>query len=402
MDGRRHILFQLSEPPGPTTRDVDMGGGFGPAGAAIGAPPTVDVQVRDLSEAEVLEARADPNVVPAVPMQTRLIEPLAADDEAADLAAAAAAGAAWGVDAVGAIGSPFNGAGIKVAVLDTGIDKTHPAFSGVTITEKDFTGEGDGDNHGHGTHCAGTILGRDVNGVRIGVAPGVTELLVGKVLGAHGGTTEWLVNGMMWALQNGATVISMSIGIDFPGQVKQLTNQGFTVEAATSDALTGYRDNVTLFSTVAKFLNDFAAFGKSAVVVAASGNESERAAAKPYTIAASPPAVADGMVSVGAVGRLANGSLVIAPFSNTGPKIVGPGVAVVSAKRGGGLQAMSGTSMATPHAAGVAALWAQQRLSVLNRIDTKELAGFLSAKAQLVPNLSAVDGGAGLVSAPEM
>ena len=61
-------------------------------------------------------------------------------------------------------GSPFTGLGIVVAVLDTGIDATHPAFAGVTLVKKNFTTEAAGDLHGHGTHCAGTIFGRDVSG----------------------------------------------------------------------------------------------------------------------------------------------------------------------------------------------------------------------------------------------
>ncbi len=389
MDRQRHVVFEIpSIPEGAPPR------GAGPV--AIDTRPKAEVRVEELSPAEVAEARSRPNVVTAIPMRTKLIEPVASDGESR-----AATQVAWGIDAVGALTSPFTGAGIKVAVLDTGIDASHPAFSGVNVTEMDFTGEGNGDSHGHGTHCAGTILGRDVDGVRIGVAPGVSELLVGKVLGAEGGTTEMLVKGIMWALDNGASVISMSIGMDFPGQVAFLIGQGFAAEAATSFALKGYRDNVDLFESVAKFLDDFAPFGKSAVIIAASGNESERARPNPYTIDVSPPAVADGIVSVGAVGQ-AGGGLDIAPFSNTGAKLVGPGVNVVSAGLGGGLVAMSGTSMATPLVAGVAALWAEQRLGTTGELNTAELASFLVGRTQHIPNLAPIDAGAGLVQAPQL
>lgn len=389
MDARRHVLFRIDNP------DLLASGGLGPA---VSAPPIVSLTAAELTSAEVAEARAMPNVVPAAPMRTKLIEPLDAEVPA-ELQAQAVT---WGVQAVGALDSPFTGAGVKVAVLDTGIKKSHIAFAGVTITERDFTGEGNGDAHGHGTHCAGTILGRDVSGTRIGVAPGVAELLVGKVLGANGGSTEALVNGIMWALQEGASVISMSIGIDFPGHVADLVAGGMEQEAATSEGLQGYRDNVRLFSTVAKLLQDLGPFGSSALVIAASGNESRRTAANPYTIDASPPAVAEGIISVGAVGRTTSGKLTIAPFSNTGPKLVGPGVQVASAGLNGGLTAMSGTSMATPHVAGVAALWAEQRKQVMGTLDVAQLASFIVAQTQQIPGLSPVDGGSGLARAPQL
>jgi len=389
MDRQRHVVFQIPSIP----RGSAQPGG----GVAVGSPPRAELRVEDLTPAEVAETRSQPNIVTAIPMRTKLIEPVA--DGGAEPAATQVA---WGIDAVGALTSPFTGAGVKVAVLDTGIEASHPAFAGVNITEMDFTGEGNGDTHGHGTHCAGTILGRDVNGVRIGVAPGVTDLLAGKVLGAEGGTTEMLVKGIMWALDNGASIISMSIGMDFPGQVAFLISRGFAPEAATSFALKGYRDNVDLFESVAKFLDDFAPFGKSAVIIAASGNESERTRPNPYTIDVSPPAVADGIVSVGAVGQKAGGGLDIAFFSNTGAKLVGPGVQVASAGLGGGLVAMSGTSMATPHVAGVAALWAEQRLSTTGELNTAELASFLIGRTQQIPNLAPIDAGAGLVQAPQL
>src|SRR5262249_38271916 len=81
------------------------------------------------------------------------------------------------------------GSGIIVAVLDTGIDASRSAFAGIEVVSRNFTDEADGDSQGPDTHTAATIVGRDVQGTRIGVAPGVTRHLVAKVLGSRGGST---------------------------------------------------------------------------------------------------------------------------------------------------------------------------------------------------------------------
>ncbi|MDQ3644958.1 MAG: S8 family serine peptidase, partial [Actinomycetota bacterium] len=121
------------------------------------------------------ELLRDPEVLAIAPeMPIRLIEPVAEE--------AALGDEVWGIAAVGADKSPFTGAENVVAVLDTGIDSSHPAFEGVTLVEEDFSGSGICDRQGHGTHCAGTIFGRDVEGTRIGVARGVSRALIGKVL----------------------------------------------------------------------------------------------------------------------------------------------------------------------------------------------------------------------------
>jgi subtilisin family serine protease len=358
----------------------------------------VVVEVEDISRRDLPALTRHSDVLAVAPaMPIKMIAPL----NVSPAMPAAAATTSWGVRAVGADTSSRTGAGVVVAVLDTGIDATHAAFQGVTLEERDFTGEGNGDNHGHGTHCAGTIFGRDVNNTRIGIARGVQRALIGKVLSANGGSSESIVSAIQWAVENGANVISMSLGIDFPGAVAAEIARGFPPELATSRALEGYRANVQLFERLAALIRVQGPFGGTAVVVAAAGNESQRDVNPGFEIAVSPPAVAEGIVSVAAVGEGANGHEV-ATFSNTGANVSGPGVAIVSANRGGGLATKSGTSMATPHVAGVAALWAEQLIASgqLNAfLLTSRLVGSCSTNS-LAPGFDPMDVGAGMVRAP--
>jgi subtilisin family serine protease len=371
----------------------------GPAGGtSTRAGVQVEIDELDRRTSRAVAAKKDVRAVaPVIPM--RLIVPIPRPEDAVQ----PAAGTAWGITAVKADTSTFDGTDVIVAVLDTGIAKNHPAFAGVTLVEQDFTGEGNGDTHGHGTHCAGTVFGRDVNGTRIGVARGVKKALIGKVLGDNGGGSDAIVRAINWAVEEGANVISMSLGIDFPGFVDRLiTQEGLPADMATTIALEGYRQNVLLFERLASLVRAREAFGETTVIVAAAGNESRRDDNKDFEIACSPPAVSEGLISVAALGQ-DNGSLVVAPFSNTNVIVSGPGVGIQSAKHSGGLVAMSGTSMATPHVAGVAALW-MQRLAQDGPVPGSLLKAKVVASGTLTGIAGAfdvADVGSGMVQSPQ-
>lgn len=242
------------------------------------------------------------------------------------------------------------GAGVRVAVLDTGVDATHPDVDLHTTDPSDPTYPGgwtefnaiglavDGstptDSHGHGTHVSGTLAGGDDSGTAIGVAPDAT-LLVGKVLGDDGTATFFqIVAGMQWAVESDADVLSMSLGAT--GHHPEFVRPVRTAETA------------------------------GVVVVAASGNDGPGRSVSPGNVFE--------VVSVGAV----DDDGVTAEFSSneeieTGetwgdaaspgwpetypvPRVAAPGVDVQSSLPGGEYGTASGTSMATPHVAGTVAL----------------------------------------------
>jgi subtilisin family serine protease len=372
--------------------------------ALEGPVPRIDIE--SLNKRDLVELRRDPEVVSiAPPMPVTLVKPAASEE----VEARNEAGATWGVTVTSAVNSPYTGQGVTVAVLDTGIDHSHEAFQGVELIQQDFTGEGNGDGNGHGTHCAGTIFGRVINGFRFSVAPGIQRALIGKVLDSQGGgSTEQIYRAILWALDQGANVISMSLGLDFPGLVDYyVRTQEFPTDLATSIALEGYRANVRLFDKLAALASARNPLFQGTVLIAAAGNESKRNIKPDYELAVAPPAAADGIVSVGALQTAGepHKALTVAYFSNTGPNISAPGVDVYSAWTGGGYRSLNGTSMATPHVAGIAALWAEKLLTLSrNRnVNIIELTARLIGQAKqdrLAAGFDPLDVGAGLVQAP--
>lgn len=397
------VLHRKSQPSFGDPFGADFS--FGPTGA--GNPSIPEVVVESLDNKAIAQLRKDPTVEAIAPVfPTQLIAPTSGGE----VAAYSESGVAWGIQVVKATESPFTGKGVTVAVLDTGIDADHPAFAGVEIIQKDFTEDGNGDRHGHGTHVAGTIFGRTVNGLRFGVAQGVEKALIGKVLGDNGsGSTAGIIRGMQWAYDNGAHVICMSLGMAFPLYTQWLIQQGMPEDLAADMALQGYRANLRLFDRLVPMLLGGGtstpirdAMFHSSLVVAAAGNESRRNVHELYEVAVAPPAAADGAISVGALAQK-NGSLSVADFSNTGCNISAPGVGIYSALPNGNYASWSGTSMAAPHVAGVAALWAEKLLKERRTINALQLGQLVVGRAtqdQLIDNFDPFDVGLGIVQAP--
>ena len=396
-DGNFMRRLAIGRQPVPAIRGL----GPVPRGTALfgQVPPEPSVEFHEMSDGDVRDARRDPSVVGmARPMPMRLIEPFRSE-------APPRPGPTWGVEAVGATRSGFDGAGVKVAVLDTGIEPGHPAFAGVRLVMRNFAGgpDADPDRQGHGTHCAGTIFGRDVGGTRIGVATGIGSALIGKVLGDDGrGSSEMLFDGMQWARREGAKVISMSLGFDLPGAVADLIQQGWPEKLAASAGLESYRENLRIFDSIMAMFDAQAALDGGVIVVAAAGNESERQIDRHFEVSASLPAAANEVISVGAAGQGARG-LTVADFSNTNPILSGPGVDVISARLGGGLIALRGTSMACPHVAGCAAMWWQALAGRSVPLTADAVTARLRASADaavFADDVDIADRGEGLVQAP--
>ncbi|MFJ8631255.1 S8 family peptidase [Streptomyces sp. NPDC093568] len=277
----------------------------------------------------------------------------------------------WGLQAIRANLSHLTGRGAKIAVLDTGVDTDHPDLVGCLEETMSFVlGESVEDGNGHGTHCIGTVAGpaHPQQGPRYGVACDA-RILAGKVLSNAGsGTDGQILAGMAWAVSRGARVISMSLGgFVRPGELFPQT-----------------------YEILAK-----RALEQGTVIVAAAGNDSRR---PPRIEPVSRPANCPSILAVAALDKSVTPSF----FSNGGingqggeVNIAAPGRDVRSAAPGGGYQSLSGTSMATPHVAGVLALLVEANPA----ISAPDLmAAMKSGAFPLMQPLR--DVGAGLLQAP--
>jgi subtilisin family serine protease len=236
----------------------------------------------------------------------------------------------------------YDGKGVKIAVLDTGVDADHPDLKGQVLESKNFSTAADANDHfGHGTHVASIAAGTGAksHGKYKGVAPGA-KILNGKVLDDTGnGDDSGIIAGMEWAAEQGADVVNLSLGgQDTPGidpleaEVNKLSEQ------------------------------------KGILFAIAAGNDGPEAIGSPGS--------AEDALTVGAV----DGNDKLADFSSTGPTVDGavkpdvtaPGVNITAAAAPGsvidqevgenppGYLTLSGTSMATPHVAGAAAILKQE------------------------------------------
>jgi subtilisin family serine protease len=265
----------------------------------------------------------------------------------------------WGVKRVKAPAAwdTTEGAGVRVAVIDTGIDISHKALDGKidggfnAITDSEAPGSYQDDN-GHGTHVAGTIA---ANGPKLkGVAP-KARLYGVKVLDAEGsGSLSDVIKGIIWAANNGMQVANMSLGSPRPSE---------TMQRALRYAK-----------------------ARGVVVVAAAGNSG---AAVGY------PGAYPETIGVAA----SDWNDKIAAFSSRGPevKFIAPGVAVLSSMLGGDYASLSGTSMACPHVAGLAALAVSQGYRGLD--GPEGVLAQLNKAAKPMSGLSAEEQGAGMIDA---
>ncbi|MBT2788230.1 MULTISPECIES: S8 family serine peptidase [unclassified Halomonas] len=262
----------------------------------------------------------------------------------------------WGLAQCKVPQSRWSGAGIKVAVLDTGMDLGHPDYAGREFVTRSFVGEPVQDLNGHGTHCIGTACGPKApseSTSRYGIAFDA-QVLVGKVLTNSGSSTgAGVLAGLNWAIANRCEVISMSLGSQSP------------VQAAYTHA-------------------GAAALRNGCLIIAAAGNSSASTGA---------PANSPTVMSVASL----DANLKPSSFSNHGKiEIAAPGRDIFSSwPRPTRHKTISGTSMAAPHVAGCAALWAQSDASLRGMKLWQQLVASVKGLPSPEPRV-----GAGLVQAP--
>lgn len=240
--------------------------------------------------------------------------------------------ATWGMQAMRVTDSPYRGRGVRVAVIDSGIDEAHSDFQNRIADTTSFVGVSAQDDHGHGTHCAGTLGASEIEDHHYGVASEVV-FFIAKVLDRYGwGKEAHVIAGIEWAINQGCRVISVSI------------------ERGVNQCQSGY--------SVAYEATGERALAKNAIVIAAAGNRSRRSVQLHRPVSA--PANTPSIVGVGAIDRYGH----VADFSNRTfckhgyVDFVGPGVDVFSSDlTNSGYGRRDGTSMATPHVSGLAALF---------------------------------------------
>jgi subtilisin len=272
------------------------------------------IMAASLSEEEATTVRRDPNVESIEPDGKCYALPIVIEGQPTVLTETIP----WGIDRIRApqAWDVTKGKGIRVAVVDTGIDYTHDELSanyrgGTSCVPAESDPK---DYNRHGTHVAGTIAASLNDTGVVGVAPSAYLYAV-KVLSSNGsGNWSWFISGIYWCIKNGMQVLNMSLG--------------------SSDAPP---------SAVEKMCN--LAWKRGLILVAAAGND-----AGPVNY----PAKYDSVIAVSAI----DSANVIAPFSSRGQEVelCAPGVNILSTEPGNRFGLLSGTSMATPHVAGVAAL----------------------------------------------
>jgi type VII secretion-associated serine protease mycosin len=241
------------------------------------------------------------------------------------------------------------GAGVIVAVIDTGVDLDHPDLQPNLVTGKTFVSgtTSPNDDQGHGTHVAGIVAGVGNNGGIIGVAPEASIMPV-KVLNSSGtGSIFDVADGISWAVDHGARVLNLSLGSS--------------------------QNSSTLTSAVNY------AYTKGAFIVAAAGNCGDSTYLLNGCTSQDQPQYPAALSNVMAVASV-NAADSQSSFSNEGSyvEIAAPGSDIVSAYAGGGYESISGTSQATPHVAGLAAMiWSQ-----LPALSNEQVRARIQATAQ--------------------